>query len=92
MNTIEEQATGCWGAHSYREFAKSQGYKHIEVLDWSSSAGNWQFLISKDGKEWHVLVQENQYPRPGFSHYINAERTFHGTIEDVYKEIEALYG
>ncbi len=82
------QATGCFGADSYLQFAKEQGYKHIEVLNWCSSAGDWQFLVSKDVHEWRILCQENNYPRAGFSYSISKEM-FEGTLEEV-EELVAL--
>lgn len=88
---VEQQATGCAGASSYRQYARKHSYKHIEVLNWCSSAGDWQFIVSKDGHEWRVLSQTNNYPRPGFSHYIGNE-TFYGSPDEVFAEIEAMFG
>jgi len=85
-----EQATGCGGAGSYRDYAKSQGYPFCEVLDWTSSAGDWTFLISKDGHEWQVLYQENNWPRAGFTYTIDTE-VYHGTAEEAMQVIEDLY-
>lgn len=90
-NEIAEQATGCRGAGGYREYAASHGYKHLEVLNWSSSAGDWQFIISRNGQEWRVLNQSNNWPRAGFSYSISDE-VFYGTAEDVFLKIECLYG
>lgn len=87
---IEEQATGCVGVHGYAEWAKAHGYKYCEVFDWTSSAGDWTFLVSVDGAEWHVLSQENNWPRPGFSYYLD-ETVFFGTFDEVCEEIAALY-
>ena len=89
---VGAQATGCVGADSYKAYAEALGYTHIEVLNWSSSAGDWQFLVSKDGLVWHILWQKNNYPRPGFSRGICTEPEFYGTIEDVYKQVEEYYG
>lgn len=89
---VGAQATGCMGADSYKDYAYQHGYKRIEVLNWGSSAGDWQFLVSKDGEVWHILWQENNYPRPGFSHGIQTEPGFYGDIEDVYKQVEEYYG
>jgi hypothetical protein len=89
MATVEEIATGCTGAHSYRDFAQKHGYSHIEVLNWCSSAGDWQFIISKDGQHWRVLYQENNFPRPGFSHIVGDE-TYEGTPEEVFQTIYEL--
>mgnify|MGYP001610099702 FL=1 len=90
-DSIEEQATGCIGANSYKDYARDQGYTRVEVLNWCSSAGDWQFIVSKDGTEWRILDQTNNYPRQGFSHSISDE-VFYGTPEEVYAEIEARYG
>jgi len=90
MHTTEEQATGCIGAHSYKDYARQNGYKHVEVLNWSSSAGDWQFLISKNRRQWRILFQENNYPRPGFTHSIG-EEIFEGTLKQVCREIDRFY-
>ena len=87
-----EQATGCSGAGGYRNYAKSQGYPHCEVVEWTSSAGDWTFVVSRDGQEWHIMYQENNYPRGyGFTRTIDVEQTFYGTAEEVLAEIVALY-
>ncbi len=82
--------TGCHGANSYLDYAKANGYTNVEVLNWSSSAGDWQFIISKDGHEWHVLFQENNYPRAGFSHHVSDEPVI-GTSQEALA-IFAEYG
>ena len=84
---VAVQATGCPGAGAYRRWAKAQGYPHVEVLDWSSSAGDWQFLVSQDGTEWFLLTQTNNYPRPGFTREIDTTRSWLGTIEEVWAQI-----
>jgi hypothetical protein len=78
---VEVQATGCLGASSYRAWAEKHGFPYLEVLNWCSSAGDWQFLVSPDGRYWQVLFQENNYPRPGFSHSLGDE-VFEGTAEE----------
>ena len=88
---IEEQATGCINAGSYKEFAEEQGFKYVEVLNWMSSAGDWQFLVSRDGDEWYILEQVNNYPRQGFSHHV-LDEMFLGTVAEVCEQIEAMYG
>lgn len=67
---IAEQATGCTGAGDYAKWAASQGYPHCEVLDWTSSAGDWSFIVSKDGQLWYLMTQSNNYPRGGFTRHI----------------------
>lgn len=73
--------TGCVGADNYLDAARNAGYTHIEVLDWTSSAGDWSFIVSKDGRIWQVMWQTNNYPRPGFS-YEFGEEVFEGTKEE----------
>ncbi len=74
-------ATGCENANSYLAYAKASGFRYVEVLNWCSSAGDWSFIVSKDGDEWFVLFQENDYPRQRFSHSIS-EESFCGTKEE----------
>ena len=85
------QATGCAGAGGYLAYATGLGYERIEVLDWTSSAGDWSFLISEDSEEWHILWQTNNWPRGGFSYEISDE-AYYGTIEEVYAEIDMWAG
>jgi len=87
---IAEDATGCVGSGDYRKWAEAQGYEHCEVLDWSSSAGDWQFIVSKDGETWFIMEQENNYPRPGFTRTVGTEEFF-GTADEVLQQIAELY-
>jgi len=87
---IEEQATGCAGVGNYRDYAHKAGYKCIEVLNWSSSAGDWQFIISKDKKAWQVLDQVNNWPRAGFTYTID-DQVWYGTAKQVLKDIYNFY-
>ena len=88
---IEEQATGCRGAGDYKNYAHSKGYKFVEVLNWMSSAGDWEFIISKDGERWQILSQTNNFPKSaGFSYEISEEEFF-GTKEDVLQQITDMY-
>jgi hypothetical protein len=86
----EVSSTGCNGAKSYLQYAKEHGYEFIEVLDWCSSAGDWQFAISKDGENWQILDQTNNYPRPGFTHTISDE-VWQGTAKEVVNQIFQTY-
>lgn len=91
--TIAEQATGCLGAGGYRRWAEANGYPHCEVYEWTSSAGDWTFLVSRDGWEWFVMSQENNYPRgPGFKRHVNETMPFYGTKEEAMAEVAACYG
>ena len=93
---VASQATGCSGAGGYMQWAQEHGYEHVEVLNWSSSAADWQFLVSKDGIEWYILSQTNNYPRAGFSRGIVPSEfgggPFFGDIESVYEQIDELTG
>ena len=82
IHEIAEQSTGCRGAGGYHDFAVQNGYNQVEVLNWTSSAGDWEFLISKDGQEWRILSQTNNWPRLGFSYEIS-EEVYHGTFAEV---------
>ena len=63
------------GAGSYRKvFIDLLDYKKIEVVCWSSSAGDWQFGVF-DGEQWIACGQENRYPRHGFRYWVNDEHT-----------------
>jgi hypothetical protein len=85
--SVEEEATGARNAHLYRDYAGGLGYTHIEVLNWSSSAGDWQFLISKDGNAWQIMEQTNNWPYAGFTYSID-EQLRYGSLEEVYQLIE----
>lgn len=91
VEDIAEQATGCRGAGDYARYAKSQGYPRCEVVDWTSSAGDWTFIVSADGELWYPMFQENNYPRPGFTHTIDESRPYEGTAEEVLQHISEEY-
>ena len=82
-----EQATGCIGSGDYAIWASQQGYSHCEVYDWTSSAGDWSFIVSKDGLNWHMMFQSDNWPRAGFTRTIDTGRVWVGTSEEVLKEI-----
>ena len=83
---FEDQMIGC-NASSYREAAEQMGFNRVEVLNWTSSAGDWQFLVSRDGEEWQILDQSNNWPKAGFSYSLSDE-VFFGSLDDVYAQIE----
>lgn len=78
--TIEQAADLFWehepvivpaaGAGSYRPILMDFGCEDIEVLDWTSSAGDWVFAI-KDGDTWRVVFQANRYPHCGFRYRLS---------------------
>lgn len=78
-----ESTTGCEGAGDFKEWAAQQGYDLVEVMDWTSSAGDWCFVVSdNDGAGWVVMSQENNYPRRGFTRTIYEDNYFEGTAEE----------
>lgn len=91
---IAEQATGLHDAGGYRQFAEENGYPYCSVIDWTSSAGDWTFIVSRDGKEWVFMSQENNYPRgPGFIRQIQddlLDPRFYGD-EDEAMEMACKY-
>lgn len=88
---VAEQSTGCQGAGGYMAFAKEQGYGFIEVLDWTSSAGDWTFIVSKDGAKWFIMCQENNWPGAGFTRMIDLDKWFIGTAENVLELIYEMW-
>ena len=86
LHRAAEQATGCHGAMSYLDWAVRHGFEFLEVVCWGCSAGNWQFIVSQDSHHWQVLFQENNYPRPGFSHSLGDE-VYEGTATEVLERI-----
>ena len=54
------------GAGSYRAVARRLGYRKIEVENWTSSAGDWQFLLHGG----LFLFQNNRYPLSGFAYSV----------------------
>jgi hypothetical protein len=56
------------GAGSYTDFLSRMGFKKVSVLNWSSSAGDWQFKVSTG-----VVSQENRYPYHGFRYSLDKQ-------------------
>lgn len=87
---ICESATGCHGAGDFREWAEQQGFSFCEVYDWTSSAGDWTFIVSREGKIWYTMDQENAYPAPGFQRTIDESQPMEGTSEEVFEFLGRL--
>jgi len=65
---------------SYKEFASQQGFTQVEVLDWTSSSGDWDFVVSKDGTSWFLLTQRTD--NIGNKEWsIDLDRCYEGTAE-----------
>lgn len=92
QQVIAEQATGCRGAGNYAIWAEQQGYPHCAVVDWTSSAGDWCFLVSEDGQLWFMMFQTNNYPQgPGFTRTIDTDQMFEGTEQEVLEQVSNCY-
>ena len=59
----EEIAAPNAGAGSYKTILKRLGFAKVDVLNWSSSAGDWQFSV-RGG----YVCQENRWPYCGFKY------------------------
>lgn len=90
---ITTQIMGSNGACSYLKFIRDNGYKYHVVLSNSSSAGDWQFIVSKDGLHWHILQQWNNWPKAGYTCRLYCEDDnlppveYEGTAEEVLEYI-----
>ena len=57
-------------AGSYDVFALRMNLGRAEVLDWTSSAGDWCFDLPEDGR---ILIQANRYPYHGFMYELGEQ-------------------
>lgn len=89
---ICEQATGCRGAGDFRNWARLQGFPYLEIFDWTSSAGDWTFLVSRDNRTWYPMFQENNFPLAGFSRSINERSSFIGTGKQALEAFAVFEG
>lgn len=77
------------GSGNYREVFTSLGFEEVEVIDWTSSAGDWTFGV-KNENGWYMAVQENRYPYHGFKYMISDIIGELETFEELCKEIEYI--
>lgn len=73
----------CIESGDYRQWAMEHGYPYVKVLDWTSSAGDWSFIVSQNNKTWFVMNQTNNWPRQGYTRNIDTQHAFYGTAEEV---------
>lgn len=65
--TIEDpNAYAC----DFTNFALRMGLGRPEVLDWTSSAGDWCFDLPEDGR---ILIQTNRFPYHGFKYELGEQ-------------------
>jgi len=68
------------GAGSYGEMFRRLGADSCEIVDSTSSAGDWSFALEMGGP-WRVAVQENRHPYHGFRYaLLDGE---YGTMEEL---------
>lgn len=67
---------------NYQEWAAKFGYVHCHYFDFTSSAGDWSFIVSKDGYVWNMMYQENRWPGVGYDRYIETADFVCGTLEE----------
>jgi hypothetical protein len=67
------------GAGSYRAVFGLLGLEVVEVLNTTSSAGDWSFVV-KDGEGYYIATQTNRHPHFGFAYNLDTSR--YGSLED----------
>ena len=77
------------GAGSFREIFEDLGFDEVEVINWTSSAGDWTFGVKND-VGWFVATQENRYPYYGFRYAISDLIPPCETFEQLCEEIEYI--
>lgn len=75
------------GAGSFREIISLLGFSELEVIDWTSSAGDWAFGV-KNEIGWFVVWQENRYPYYGFKYCLSDYIPACSTFEELCNEME----
>jgi hypothetical protein len=83
---MAEQFTGCLGAGDYQLWAKKHGYPRVAAVDWTSSSGDWEFLVSRDGWAWHPMTQTNNHPEAGFTRQVNTRIQVLGNEKEAVSE------
>ena len=76
------------GAGSYDEAFENLGFDKIEIVESTSSAGDWTFGI-KDKTGWRLAWQENRYPYYGFRYSIDLDNSGFETFDNLLKFLEA---
>lgn len=63
------------GSATFRKFFIDVGFAEVDVFEWSSSAGDWTFVV-RDGDCWYPAFQHNRYPYHGFKYLVDAQLPF----------------
>jgi len=80
----------CIGAGWYDfRHALKDIYEDVEIVDWTSSAGDWMLVFKTDNGQWHPAWQENGYPQfRGYRWSISHEWSG-ATIEELLAVLKA---
>lgn len=79
----------CIGAGWYDfRHALKDIYKAVEIVDWTSSAGDWMLAFQSDNGRWWPAWQENMCPTRGYRWSISHE-WWGATIEELLAVLEA---
>ena len=60
----------------------------VEIVDWTSSAGDWMLAFLADNGRWYLAWQENMYPTRGYRWSISREWSG-ATIEELLAVLDA---
>lgn len=64
-------------------------YEDVEIVDWTSSAGDWMLAFKDDNGRWYPAWQENGYPRfRGYRWTISREWSG-STVDELLAALEA---
>jgi hypothetical protein len=79
----------CIGANWYGLLHTLQDiYETVEIVDMTSSAGDWMLVFKSDNGRWWPAWQENMYPTLGYRWSISHEWSG-ATIEELLAVLEA---
>ena len=91
MYELEHSRFGveCIGADWYDFYhALKDIYRAVEIVDWTSSAGDWMLAFLADNGRLYPAWQENMYPTRGYRWSISREWSG-ATIEELLAVLEA---
>ena len=85
-NGVECMDAGWYGLlHALQDI-----YEAVEIVDWTSSAGDWMLAFQADNGRWYPAWQENMYPTRGYRWSISREWSG-ATIEELLAVLEARW-
>lgn len=75
------------GSGDFHKEFETMGFPKVEVVQQMSSAGDWDFIVSKTGNKWFLASRENRFPRGGFNYYVSKDDLFKGNAEEVLTQV-----